>query len=123
MSNNWIDWVEIPVTNFNRAKEFYETIFSLEIEPRDFGSFKMGIFSASNRQTTGAICKGEWYVPGNEGPLVYLNANPDLDHVLEKVEDAGGEIISKKKQISEQMGYMALFNDSEGNRIALRSDK
>lgn len=123
MSNNWIDWFEVPVTNFDRAKEFYETIFDLEIETRDFDSFKMGIFSDPERQAAGAICQGEWYVPGDQGPLVYLNANPDLDNVLEKVEDAGGEIISEKKQISEQMGYMALFYDSEGNRIALRSDK
>lgn len=82
----------------------------------------MGVFSDSDHQVAGAICEGEWYKPGDQGPLVYLNANPDLTKVLEKVDEAGGEIISEKKQISEQMGYMALFYDSEGNRIALRSD-
>lgn len=119
MNTNWIQWFEIPVGNFERAKTFYEKIFAINIEARDFGSFKMGTLPGKN---TGALCYGEWYNPGEKGPLIYLNANPDLNDVLEKVEDAGGEIISEKKQISEEMGYMALFYDSEGNRIALKSD-
>lgn len=119
MATSWIQWFEIPVTNFKRAKDFYEEIFSIEIKTQDFGSFKMGILPGKN---SGALCFGEWYNPGESGPIIYLNANPDLLNVLEKVESAGGKTISEKKQISEEMGYMALFYDSEGNRIALKSD-
>ena len=56
-----------------------------------------------------------------DGPLIYLNANPDVQHVLNKVEKAGGKILVPKTQISPEYGFMAVFIDTEGNRIALHS--
>jgi predicted enzyme related to lactoylglutathione lyase len=47
----------------------------------------------------------------------------DLSIELGKVEKSGGKILLPKTQISEEVGYMALFSDSEGNRIALHSAK
>ena len=57
------------------------------------------------------------------GPLVYLNAEPDLAIVLGRVERAGGKVTVPKRQISPEHGYMAVFIDSEGNRVALHSTK
>ena len=34
---------------------------------------------------------------------------------------AGGEVLQTKKPISEEHGFISLFLDSEGNRIALNS--
>lgn len=119
MKKQWISWIEIPANNFDRAVRFYEEILEIEIAVKDFGSFRMGTFGDDH---PGAICYGEWYKPSENGPLIYFNANPDLNTVLERVEMAGGEVISHKKQISESMGYMGLFIDSEGNRLALKSD-
>ena len=79
----------------------------------------MGNFPHSG--TGGAICFGEHYTPGPAGVVIYLDANPNLDKVLNKVESAGGEVLQTKKPISEEHGFMALFLDSEGNRIALNS--
>ncbi|MBT8195771.1 MAG: VOC family protein, partial [Bacteroidia bacterium] len=74
--------------------------------------------------TTGcAIVKGKDYTPGVNGPVIYLNADPDLTTVQNKIEAAGGKIIQIKKLISKEHGYMALFNDTEGNRLALWSNK
>jgi predicted enzyme related to lactoylglutathione lyase len=53
--------------------------------------------------------------------LVYLNANPDLQDVLDRVERAGGKIMVPKTQISPEYGYMAVIIDTEGNRIAFHS--
>jgi predicted enzyme related to lactoylglutathione lyase len=53
--------------------------------------------------------------------LVYLNANPDVQRVLDKVEKAGGKIIVPKTQISPEYGYMAVIEDTEGNRVAFHS--
>ena len=55
------------------------------------------------------------------GSLVYLNGNDDLSVMLGRVESAGGKILRGKTQISPDIGYMAVFEDSEGNRIALHS--
>ena len=38
----------------------------------------------------GAIVAGEWYEPTTAGTLVYLNGDPDLSTVLDRVPKAGG---------------------------------
>jgi len=116
---SWSHWFEIPVTDFYRAKIFYEAVFDTEIHAKDFGGLKMGIFP--HKETGAAICQGEWYKPGPDGVVVYMDANPDLSIALAKIEDAGGKVIMQKKQISPEHGFMALFRDSEGNHVALHS--
>ena len=113
MMKNAINWFEISVGDFNRAKKFYETIFDYQMHAEDFTSFKMGFLPA--RHQSG------W--PSAEGTMVYLNANPDLTKVLNRVQKAEGKVISPKKQISPEYGYMAMFLDSEGNKVALHSQK
>ena len=120
-AKSWTTWFEIPVTNFDRAKTFYENIFQTSIETMDFGPLKMGIFPHKNVGC--AICQGESYVPSQSGALVYLNANPNLNGTLELIEKNGGKILQPKKLISEDHGYLALFLDTEGNRMALHSDQ
>lgn len=115
----WTYWIEIPVQDFERAKTFYEGIFGMTIQVADFGGFKMGFFP--RREVGCALCQGEGYQPGPQGAVVYLDANPDLEEVSDRIEPSGGKILQAKKQISEEHGYMALFLDSEGNRLALYS--
>lgn len=116
---NWTTWFEIPVSDFDRAKSFYEKIFETELEVNDLVTFKMGIFPHAD--VGGAIVFGEWYVPSSDGTLIYLNAEPDLTTVQDRIEAAGGKIIQQKKMISPEHGHMALFTDTEGNRLALYS--
>lgn len=121
-TQSWTGWFEIAVADFERAKQFYEKIFDMEIETLDLGGFKMGIFP--HTETVGAaICWGAWYQPSPHGTVVYLNANPDLLEVQNRIEAAGGKVIQPKKQISPEHGFMCLFEDSEGNRLALHSDE
>jgi uncharacterized protein len=115
----WSHWFEIPVLDFDRARKFYEAIFQIKLHVEDFGGLKMGVFPHS--EGGGAICKGEYYLPGPHGPVVYLNAGPDLQLVQDRIAPAGGTVVMRKKQISAAHGYMALFMDSEGNRLALHS--
>ena len=117
---SWTTWFEIPAIDMARAKKFYEAIFRMEIEVMDFGGLKMGIFP--HNDVGAALCQHEAYQPSEtHGTLVYLDANPDLDEVLGRVEAAGGKIIRPKTQISPEYGYMAMFVDTEGNRMALHS--
>jgi hypothetical protein len=113
INRSWTHWFEIPVSNFDRAKTFYETIYNMKINSFEAGALKMGNFPHSG--AGGAICFGEHYTPGPAGVVIYL------DKVLNKVESAGGEVLQTKKPISEEHGFMALFLDSEGNRITLNS--
>lgn len=64
------------------------------------------------------------YKPSAGGVLGYLTALPgDLSNELSRVEAAGGQVLQTKRLISEEHGYMAVFIDSEGNRIAIHSRK
>ncbi|NMM48953.1 VOC family protein [Marinigracilibium pacificum] len=117
---SWISWFEIPVDDLQRAKSFYEAILDISIEIEDFGDFKMGIFP--HDKIGGALVQNEYYKTGPAGPLIYLNVNPDLEIVQERIEAAGGTLMIHKRQISPEHGYMAVFSDTEGNRIALHSD-
>jgi predicted enzyme related to lactoylglutathione lyase len=121
---NAVSWVEIPATDLNRAQQFYETIFDIKMIPLDMENIKMRMFPLTDMMGIGgALCdSGGFHKPSaTDGLLVYLNANPDLQIVLDKIETAGGKIILHKTEISPDHGHMAIFNDTEGNRIALHS--
>jgi predicted enzyme related to lactoylglutathione lyase len=66
----------------------------------------------------------EFYKPSPDGTLIYLlSSSDDVNDELSRVEAAGGKILMPKKQISPEIGYMALIQDSEGNRIGLLGRK
>jgi len=122
---NAISWFEIPTQDIDRATKFYEAIFSVSLIPLDVQQLKMRMFPLENPMAGvgGALCYNkEFYKPSaTDGPLIYLNGNPDVQNVLDKVEAAGGKIVVPKTQISPEYGYMAVFIDTEGNRVALHS--
>jgi uncharacterized protein len=122
---NAVSWFEIPTQDIDRAAKFYETIFNIFLIPLDVQQLKMRMFPIENPMNGvgGALCYNkEFYKPSTtDGPLIYLNANPDVQNVLDKIEGAGGKIVVPKTQISPEYGYMAVFLDTEGNRVALHS--
>jgi uncharacterized protein len=125
MSNKHaISWFEIPATDLARAQKFYETIFGMTMTKLDLPNIKMRMFPVQDPMCVGGavVDSGGFHKPSaSDGPLIYLSANPDVQKVLDKVQGAGGKILVPKTQISEQFGYMAVINDTEGNRIALHS--
>ncbi|MGB3006490.1 MAG: VOC family protein [Chitinophagaceae bacterium] len=122
---NAISWFEIPATDIDRATQFYETIFGITLNPLDMPNIKMRLFPLDNPMdgVGGAVVdSGGFHKPSlTDGPLIYLNGNPDVQNVLNKVEAAGGKIMVPKTEISPDYGFMAVFTDTEGNRIALHS--
>ena len=122
---NTLNWFEIAVTDFDRAKKFYETIFGITMPVMEFGPAKMGMFPMENGngKLSGAIVKSDFHKPSAEGVLVYMNGNPDLQVALDKVEAAGGKIMRPKTIISPEFGFMAVMIDTEGNAVALHSQK
>jgi uncharacterized protein len=123
MRQHAISWFEIPASDLTRAQQFYETILDVKLFPLDLPNIKMRMFPTEANGIGGAIVdSGGFHKPSaTEGPLVYLNANPDVQLVLDKVEAAGGQILVPKTQISDEFGYMCVILDTEGNRIAFHS--
>lgn len=124
MVTNAVSWFEIPVSDFDRAKTFYGKIFNYEMPVMDMGHIRMGMLPHDQAAggIGGAICKGEGYQSsGNNGTKVYLNGGADLSAVLSRVADAGGQVVLEKTMIAPDLGYMAVFSDTEGNVVGLFS--
>ncbi len=129
MDSQMVGWFEIPVKNMDRAVKFYNTVFQIEIMVQQFGPTTMGWFpfpQDKNAKGSGGslIHNPAHYKPSKDGALVYFTSRTgDLADELSRIEKAGGKIERSKTQISEDHGYMALFTDTEGNRVALHSLK
>jgi uncharacterized protein len=122
---NAISWFEIPAIDLDRATKFYETIFGIRLLPLDTPNLKMRMFPIEDPMNGvgGALslAPGFYQPSATDGPLVYFNGNPDVQLILDMIVAAGGRIVVPKTEISPEYGYMAVFIDSEGNRVALHS--
>ncbi len=121
---NAVNWFEIPVTDYQRAKTFYQAILGVAITdmPMPEENVEYGLFphDQENMGVGGAIMKMDKMIPSKDGSTVYLNGGNDLNVALNKVVAAGGEVFIPKMAIGEN-GFIAQFIDTEGNRVALHS--
>ena len=117
-----INWFEIPSTDFARAVKFYETIFDAKLKVDDLGNMPLGIFVDDKGESVGCVVHSEHMKPSEQGALLYLDATPDFDAVLDRVTKAGGRIVMGKLELPRELGYIAQFIDTEGNRVALHAE-
>lgn len=122
-ATNSLNWFEIPAIDISRAKKFYESIFEIQMEEMEMPDMKYAMFpfDPGKAKVAGGIAQSPVHTPSATGSIIYLNANPDLQKVLDRIEKAGGKITMPKTSIG-QNGFMALFSDSEGNIMALHSN-
>lgn len=122
-TTNALNWFEIATTDLARAQQFYETVFGIKMDAMDLANIQMRTFPGDgmNGKVGGALVKSGMHKPSKEGAVIYLNANPDLNDSLSRVEKAGGKVLVPKTHISDDIGYMAFFEDSEGNTVAMHS--
>ncbi len=120
---NAINWFEISVSDIARATKFYEAIFDTKLEQMEMMGMKMAMFPSENMngKVSGALVESQMHKPSADGAKIYFNGNPDMGVALGKVEAAGGKVTMPKTKISDEIGYMGFFMDSEGNAVALHS--
>jgi len=116
-----LNWFEIPVTNFARAKAFYEAVLGRSIETMEMGPITMGFLTSDQTAVGGAIVQGEGCTPSSAGTTVYLSAGDDLAPMLARVAGAGGSVVVPKTDIGSGFGFFAHFMDTEGNKVGLHS--
>ncbi len=115
---NPISYVEIPVTDLDRAAAFYAGVFGFDLERATIDGYDMALFPAGpGGGAAGALAKGDVYRPSREGAIVYFRV-ADIDAVLARAVALGGSVLYPRKDIGE-FGHVAEIADSEGNRIAL----
>ena len=118
--NNMV-WFELPVTDLNRAIRFYETAFATQLRA-DSRFPGLAIFPrATNDSVTGALIEHSGSKPSADGAIIYLNCDGDLDGVLKRASQAGGQVLQEVAQLPGGMGWIAQFRDLDGNRVGLHA--
>ena len=123
MSLEIVNWLEIPVLNLERARKFYEEVFEFKIVDLQVGDEIYSCFPNKNGEGfSGALVQYNFTKPGKNGPLVYLNPYKSIDSMIERIISSGGKLIEPKKEIASGFGFYAIFEDTEGNMLALQGE-
>jgi predicted enzyme related to lactoylglutathione lyase len=112
-----IAWIEIPAADFERAVQFYNSVFNLDLTPIDCGDDgKMACFPTEE----GAIVYSPYARPSENGTIVGFTVPDSIEATISRMERLNGAVIIPKTKIeAEGRGYFALCTDSENNRIGL----
>lgn len=117
-------WTEIPVVDMQRAMKFYSSVFNLEMKVDIPSPPKMAFlpFEQGGMGSSATLIENpDYYQPSeSNGPLVYFHC-PDIETAEKNIEANGGKVLISKRSISPEHGSMAVFLDTEGNRIALHT--
>ncbi len=118
-THNPVIYFEIPVTDIDRAIKFYKAVFSFQFEKEVIDNNEMALFPFSDegKGISGALAKGEIYKPTHNGVVIYFKTT-DVQKTLQVAVANGGKILYPKTSNGD-LGFVAEFEDSEGNRIAL----
>lgn len=114
-------WFEIPTVDLDRAMQFYGAVLQTTFHEEHMGPMHMAVFAHEGEAVAGALVRAEHMQPSTSGTVVYLNAGPALQPVLDRVPAAGGTIIVPKTLISPEIGYFAVVRDTEGNHVGLHA--
>ncbi len=114
-------YFEIAVSEMDRAVAFYQAVFGLKLERTEIDGNEMALFpeAEGTNAITGALARGASYVPGRQGTRIYFRTD-DIEATLARAVAAGGVVMYPKTSIGD-LGWVAEFEDSEGNIIALHS--
>ena len=120
MARNLVSYFEIPVTDMDRAIDFYEAVFAVSLERTVIDGLDMALFplDENGRGVSGALAKGDSYVPSTSGPRIYFFVD-SIDETLSRVITKGGTLAYPKTSVGDL--WVAEFEDCEGNQIALSS--
>ena len=121
MQQNPVTWFEIPVNDIKKAAAFYQKVLGVSLDLNEMGGSEMAWFpmAQGGPGAAGTLIKGEGYTPSHNGSLVYFSVD-DIEGALKKVGANGGKTLVPKMGIGEH-GFIAHFEDCEGNRVALHS--
>ncbi len=119
--SNALNWFEIPVTDLARANRFYGALLRSELREETFNDVAMAVLPYKDGGVGGALVRSDKLAPSAQGTVVYLDAGDDLDGALDRVKAAGGKVVMERTHLSDAIGSIAFFVDTEGNRAGLHS--
>lgn len=118
--NNQIVWVDIPVTDLDRAISFYSALLDGEVLKQTYDQFNFGLLPHADTSVSGCLIESPAEHINEFGPLIYFNVEGRISQAVEIAKSFNVEIIQEMFQMGEH-GFRAVLKDTEGNRIALHS--
>ena len=120
---NSLNWFEIPALDIHRSKTFYESIFEIKMDVSTNDDTEMAFFpwKPGSGKAHGCLAKSPNHNPSVEGTMIYLNANPSLEVIVNRIEKSGGKVLVPHMNIGEH-GHIAFMLDTEGNHIGLHAN-
>lgn len=116
-------WVDIPVTDLNRAIAFYSALLDAPVSREGGPGFFFGLLPHADQGVGGCLVHAPAeHGPAAAGPLVYLNVAGRLHEAVRIAQQQGGALLQAVHQIGEH-GWRAIIADSEGNRLALHAPR
>jgi predicted enzyme related to lactoylglutathione lyase len=119
---NTVCWTDIPVTDLERANKFYSAVLGTPLKKESFPGMEFVLLPHPENSVSGCLVVMKDNQPSATGPLVYLSVEGRIDAAIAAVKQGGGKIIADKSPIG-PYGFRAIFLDTEGNRMALHSQK
>jgi predicted enzyme related to lactoylglutathione lyase len=110
-------WFEIPVTDLDRSKRFYDTVLQTELTLEEGGPNRMAVFPGDGAQSVrGHLYPGKPAASGT-GNTVHLAVGAPIEAAMERVTSAGGTVVSPAIRIP--AGTFAYCEDPDGNSFGL----
>ncbi len=107
--------LEIPSDDVKRAVNFYWEIFGWKFEPMEgMPDYQLFRPSEDQKDLGGAVMARQQPM---QGPLPYIQVE-SVNAYSEKIETLGGKILVPKMAVG-GMGWMAVFQDTEGNILGI----
>lgn len=134
MRENAIVHFEIPADDVERAQKFYTDSFGWEIKKFDMpegGStggdpyymvYTAEVDEKGMTKTPGAINGGMMKRQQKGQPFMNYISVSSIDEKLKTIEANGGTICMPKTEIGPGMGWLAAFQDTEGNMMGLHQE-
>ncbi|MDX2169191.1 MAG: VOC family protein [Deltaproteobacteria bacterium] len=119
--SNRVVWFDIPVADLDRAAEFYAAVLAIAVHKEEAPGGAFGVLAHDN-SVGGCLVVAPAQISASGGVLVYLNADGRLRAAVAELERRGGRVLEPIHAIGPH-GFCAIALDSEGNRIALHSNR
>ncbi|MCX5660496.1 MAG: VOC family protein [Planctomycetota bacterium] len=114
-------WFDVPVAKLDRAIAFYAAMLAVKISKEKFGEMEFAVLEHNDGNGACLIVEPA-SIASDRGLLVYFNVDGRIRAAVAAAEKLGGKVTKPIHAIGPH-GFRAVLVDSEGNRIALHSQK
>jgi predicted enzyme related to lactoylglutathione lyase len=116
-NESYICHIVLPSKNLQESSRFYREVFGWKVEPQP-GASSLDLLPPAGKGISAELNIEEKEVV----PSIFAS---DIRAVLERIKRFGGKVVQDKTPIGEQAehGYFALFEDPNGNKMCLYSEK